>query len=99
MIKVVNKRSWVKDNAEIVEVYIGRPSVLGNPYKGERSQVIAQYRTWLWNEINKKSQVLTELLRLKEIAEVADIALICWCAPKPCHGDIIKNCIEWLRTA
>ena len=37
---------------------------------------------------------------VKELAEKhnrgEDIVLICWCKPKPCHGDILAKAIEWL---
>ena len=26
---------------------------------------------------------------------VEDLVLICFCAPKKCHGDVIKAAIEW----
>jgi len=37
-------------------------------------------------------QVVDELLRIKLLENVQ---LLCWCAPKPCHADIIKKAIEW----
>ncbi|MGB6301140.1 MAG: DUF4326 domain-containing protein [Rivularia sp. (in: cyanobacteria)] len=27
-----------------------------------------------------------------------DIALVCWCKPQACHGDVIISCIEWMNT-
>jgi hypothetical protein len=37
------------------QVYVGRPSPLGNPYAlgrdGSREQVIARYRRWLWAQL------------------------------------------------
>jgi len=94
MIYVENKKSF---NCGI---YIGRPSVLGNPFKigkdGNRTEVISKYRTWLWNQIQSKNfKVITELGRLKKYASEGDLHLICHCAPKPCHGDVIKSAIEW----
>ncbi len=32
-----------------------------------------------------------DLKRLKELAEMGTLKLVCWCAPKACHGDILKD--------
>ena len=96
MIKVVNKKFY-KGRGE----YIGRPSVLGNPFKivpGEgREEMIEKYRIWLWEEIKKKGKVYRELMRLAELAKIGDLILICWCKPLACHGDVIKSAIEWIN--
>jgi hypothetical protein len=95
MIKVINIRSY-KGEYE----YIGRPSVLGNPFvahgESERMTVIAQYRRWLWDEFRKPGAVHDEIVRLFEISQHGDLVLGCWCSPKPCHGEVIKALIEWL---
>ena len=41
---------------------------------------------------NKK--VIDELNRLYLIAKNGDLNLGCWCAPTPCHGDIIKELLD-----
>jgi len=92
MIKVVNIKNGKGKGIE----YIGRPSPLGNPFKGNRKQTIPKYRVWLNKQINGRNQkVIDELSRLKQIALEGDLYLGCWCAPLPCHGDVIKSCIEW----
>ena len=77
--------------------YIGRGSPLGNPFvigkDGTREQVIAKYRVWLNEQIMRKNPVvLDELNRLgnKAINEKG-LALQCFCYPKPCHGEVIKE--------
>ncbi|MCK9532509.1 MAG: DUF4326 domain-containing protein [Gammaproteobacteria bacterium] len=64
-------------------IYIGRGSKWGNPFKigvdGSRSQVIFLYEEWL------KTQ--DELI--DSIDELKDKSLVCFCKPKPCHGDIL----------
>lgn len=95
MISVVNKRDgWVGE-------YIGRPSVLGNPFvldkDGDRDEVVEKYRQWLWKKIRQKNRsVCQELNRLKRLSESGSVNLVCWCSPKSCHGDVIKNCLEWM---
>ena len=97
MITVVSKRA-----SQPVGEYIGRPSPLGNPFTigrdGTRDEVIAKYRTWLNDRLHDEDTTASdELMRLCKLAEVGDLTLVCWCAPLPCHGDVIKNAIEWLN--
>lgn len=77
--------------------YIGRGSPLGNPFvigkDGSREQVIAKYRVWLNEQIMRKNPVvLDELNRLGNKAiDKKGLALQCFCYPKPCHGEVIKE--------
>lgn len=77
--------------------YIGRGSPLGNPFiigkDGSREQVIAKYRVWLNEQIMRKNPVvLDELNRLGNKAiDEKGLALECFCYPKPCHGEVIKE--------
>jgi Domain of unknown function (DUF4326) len=74
-------------------VYIGRGGRWGNPFRigpdGDRNQVIAKYRRWLWAEI-KAGRI-----------DLADLALLhgktlgCWCAPKRCHGEVLARAASW----
>lgn len=77
--------------------YIGRGSPLGNPFvigkDGSREQVIAKYRVWLNEQIMRKNPVvMDELNRLGNKAiDEKGLALQCFCYPKPCHGEVIKE--------
>lgn len=89
-INVVNKHHGVSG------IYIGRGSPLGNPYrisdKCSREEAIALYKDYIINEIEKNNQtIINELNRLYNIAKTRPLNLVCFCAPKPCHGDIIKK--------
>jgi hypothetical protein len=95
MITVKNRRTYDGPGE-----YIGRPSPLGNPFpmkeEAQRFEVIAWYKGWLWDQVRKENvEVTKELDRLTDIAAYGDLILICWCAPKPCHGDVVKAYIEW----
>lgn len=72
-------------NVERYDVYIGRPSVWGNPFKIRpgfgRPAVIRAYETWL----SGKKELLARLPELK------DKRLGCHCAPLPCHGDVLAR--------
>lgn len=79
--------------------YIGRPSPLGNPFvidvHGDREIVIARYRHWLKTKIEEKDpRVCAEMNRLYRLAKEGDLHLGCWCAPRACHGDAIKELLE-----
>ena len=80
MPKVLNKKlHGVPPGA----VYIGRPSIWGNPFAigkdGSRDEVIAQYEAWLRSRPGLTGRL--HRLRGKD--------LVCWCAPEPCHGDVL----------
>jgi len=68
---------------EPYDVYIGRPSKWGNPFSigkdGSRKEVIDKYEKWLM----KQSELL------KDLPELKDKTLGCWCKPNACHGDIL----------
>jgi len=112
MIKVINikefgiKQSWFRIENKIPAnwIYIGRGSVLGNWFKitpkTNRKQVIQLYKEWLWFKIKIKDQpVLAELARLVLLHKHhGELVLCCHCKPLPCHGDIIKSCLEWIET-
>ena len=81
MCSVLNKRvHGTPDGA----VYIGRPSVWGNPFvigkDGDRETVIKKYEGWL---LARPAMVE----RAKR--ELRGRALVCWCAPQACHGDVL----------
>jgi hypothetical protein len=101
MITVVNKRYHRGEG-----VYIGRPSLLGNPFRigehGTRKEVIAKYRAWLRWQIQQQGPVYRELLCLADAAGRGDLYLICWCKrpdrQTDCHGDILKSAITWINS-
>lgn len=102
MIRVVNKRyKYVAADNEIL-IYVGRPSVLGNPFpmRGEedRDHVVAQYRQWLDAQRRANSAAWREVKRLAALsAEGKALALQCYCAPRKCHADVIKSAIEYIN--
>jgi hypothetical protein len=98
---VVNLRAFAHPERHRL-VKIDRSSVLGNPFpmksEADREKVIAQYRVWLWREYNKPESKVREALReISALHEGGDVLLGCWCAPKACHGDIVKKALEWMR--
>ena len=69
---------------EPFDVYIGRPSKWGNPFKegmdGTRSEVIDRYRRWI-----------VEQPLMDDLHELRGKVLGCWCSPLPCHGDVLAE--------
>ena len=72
-------------------VYVGRggrypASDFANPYvigqHGDRQTVIDRYVTWLYRQ-----PALMQRARHELVGRV----LGCWCAPEPCHGDVLAR--------
>lgn len=84
-VKILNKAT---DELPDNYVYIGRPSKWGNPFvvgkDGTRAEVIRKYKEYLMSN---------ESL-LKDLHELEGKTLVCWCAPRPCHGDVLRDIIE-----
>jgi hypothetical protein len=78
--KVWNKRD---PNCPKDAVYVGRPTKWGNPFvigrHGNREQVIEAYRLWLLRGDSLKN----------DLHELRGKDLVCWCAPLPCHADVL----------
>ena len=93
--RVVNKR---KHAATGNDVYIGRPSPLGNPYSHmpdtlasfkcrTREESIEKYELWLRDKLKcGDEKIKAEFARLRQ-----DTVLVCWCVPSRCHGDVIAK--------
>lgn len=86
MCKVRNKHDG---DAAPDAIYIGRSSCWGNPFRigahGDRTLVIARYEHWLRGQ--------HALLRILDALRNRN--LVCFCAPRPCHGDLLL----WLAHA
>ena len=70
------------------DVYIGRPSKWGNPFpledESERLDVIEKYARW----VSHQPKLMADLHELR------GKVLGCWCAPKPCHGDVLVDLVR-----
>lgn len=65
------------------DVYIGRPSIWGNPFvigrDGTREDVVRKYKQCILSN----SDLLSKVKKLK------GKILACWCSPEACHGDVL----------
>jgi hypothetical protein len=96
--RVVNIRSLPHNRAEWPpdHVYVGRPSpwgnanVLQNPFSAEeRADVIARYEVWVRTSTEVRARWVRE-----HIKNLRGKTLVCYCAPKPCHGDVLARLAE-----
>lgn len=103
---VISKRAGFKpavipEGALVVNITRDNP-VLGNPiilsdHKNnvERARVLGEFKIYFQLEIEKRGalwQVLEDLV--EQVRQGRVVVLECWCAPKPCHGDVYKEYIE-----
>lgn len=91
--KVVNLR------VEPYDVYIGRPSIWGNPFSHIRrvkntewvstiEEAITSYETYI------RIKLQNDLKLKKQLLDLQGKVLGCFCKPGPCHGDILINLIK-----
>ena len=82
--KVLNKANATADSIIWEGVYVGRPSPWGNPFvigrDGNRVEVIAQFRAYAERMLQAEPEWLKPLVGHD---------LVCWCAPKICHADVL----------
>ncbi len=80
---------WNKNYQGIPEdaIYVGRPSKWGNPFKfpssfcQTRQDSIDAYRL----------HVTVGEGRALPFKELQGKDLVCWCAPRPCHADVLME--------
>jgi hypothetical protein len=98
MISIKNLRNERMVNA--YDVRVDRKSVLGNPFymkdESKRNEVCDKYSIYFYNKIkNNDEAFINELHRLLNIyKKYGKLNLFCWCYPKRCHAEVIKNYIE-----
>lgn len=92
MPRVLNKRT---DKIPPDAIYVGRPSKWGNPYmvyphKGALIRVAHSLA------VNQYKEYIAEHPELIEVAkkELRGKDLVCWCAPLPCHADILLELVN-----
>jgi len=87
-------RKWEKG-----AVYIGRPSILGNPYplrtELDRPLVVQKYREYFERRVQSNNAAfMRALAELERLARSGELVLGCFCAPRACHGDVIKEYLD-----
>ena len=77
------------------DIKVDRSSWFGNRFKmkneSERDKVCERYKEWFCGELYD-SAMQAELSVLKDtLFKCGKLNLFCWCAPKRCHAEIIKE--------
>ena len=90
MCKVLNKhQAGISSGA----IYIGRGSKWGNPFRigrdGDRAAVITKHERWLADQHHL----------LRALDELRGHDLVCFCAPRACHGDLLARLANAPREA
>jgi hypothetical protein len=84
------KTTVVNKNHSKFDIYIGRGSIFGNPYRigidGNRAEVIHKYKLDFNNGKFLEEQLST--LKGKRLG--------CFCKPLACHGDVIAEYLNSL---
>ena len=108
-ILVANARKLDKVPAGHTLVYVGRKttykpeygldfSVLGNPFttrQHSREQAIALYRQHIGPRDRYGTAEGGALDNLRERLKYGEqLALVCWCHPKSCHADVLKERLD-----
>lgn len=92
MPKVYNKRH--KDVPPDA-IYVGRPTKWGNPFShqngtlakhrvADRNAAVEAFRAYAMNRYLDHHDTFAH-----DLVELRGRDLVCWCAPKPCHADIL----------
>lgn len=75
-------------------VDIMRGTAFSNPFvigqHGDRAQVVARYRVWLWERLRADDGFAAKVRALH------GRDLCCCCAPAACHGDVLTRAASWL---
>lgn len=103
-ISVLSRRAELSDPLPgTTRVYVGRPSVLGNPFamrsEADRDRVVANYRSWLRQHYRRCGPERQELERLLQLALAGPLELVCYCAPRSCHADVIREALLGMARA
>jgi hypothetical protein len=110
MIRVVNKRThkptsndiYIGRGSPLGNPFTGSKSLSNTKAQyqsGSRTEAIQSYQPWLNKQCGLdggvKNKKVTELLNtIYNQAKTGHVNLVCYCAPKACHGHIIKTIID-----
>lgn len=102
-IEIFSQRSGAKrPPAHYIKVFIDRPSgsALQNPFplrqESDRVEVLEAFESHIKLKLRSRDEsVISALMRIVNLViSGQDVALMCWCAPKACHGNTVKRICE-----
>jgi len=70
----------------------------GNHETADSREVrVQKFADDLWEDVQRQGPLYAELRKMQQRLETGEtVALGCWCAPKACHCDRIRNGLLWL---
>jgi len=79
-------------------IRVDRASVLGNPYRlsneSERNSVCEKYKMYFKSRMTENPLFKAEVDRLVNLyKQHGKLNLYCWCVPKRCHAETIRDYI------
>lgn len=98
-ITVVNKYTFKPEVGDVV-IYIGRGSPLGNPWpikagtSETREVVIQRYKDNLPGKLSNEQTAQALNYIEQRVRDGCNVKLVCFCKPRACHGDWIKELVE-----
>lgn len=98
-ITIINMRTGRYPRASY-DVRVDRSHVLGNPFQmqheSQRDKVCDAYKEWFNKKLDTADKPVVDALHeLNDIGEKhGKLNLFCWCAPKRCHAETIKEYLE-----
>ena len=103
VIEVFSQRRGAKPPpAHFIQILIDRPSgsSLQNPIilhnESDRESVLSQFEIYFRKKLRAKDEsIIAALNRIVDLVMSGQsVALMCWCAPKACHGNTVKRICE-----
>lgn len=86
MSKVLNKKM---DEIPAGAIYVGRPSKWGNLFKGmTRAEMVRRHKEWMEEQVKLGNVGCGKQFKYN-LDELCGRDLVCWCAPLPCHADVL----------
>lgn len=85
---------FIKEYVDNSSATLGNPHVMVKNNLTERARVLSLYSQLLEEHEQNNGYMWQTITKLAQrVTDGEKIALMCWCAPKPCHGDIIRSAI------
>lgn len=76
------------------DVYVGRPSIWGNPWivtdERDRARMIQYYEDWILGKVmcnGRRAPFTIDDIKTR----LKGKRLFCWCHPRPCHADVLAR--------
>ena len=102
MIRIVNLRNYPPKENEVL-IKVDRTTVVGNMFhmrdksQKERDRVCNLYENYFQYKYSTNTEFHDYIQNIYLVSLKYDVALGCWCYPKRCHSETIKEFIDKLK--